>query len=350
LVAADELFQVVLKHLDVPIEIIQTEENFNSATRAFLDTDFLQPIRLGQPLIRIAILKNATSPVRVILRMSHALYDGLSLEYIVRSIHALYRGSSLPTPPRFAQYMQHIANSRKDGYNFWRSILQNSSMTTIKSVGNAPVGTYHASKVISVPLQTNADSRITPATVFTTACALMLSKETASSDVVFGRIVSGRQGLPIDCQNIVGPCTNEIPVRLRIDSDANQKELLREMQDQYLNSLPFETLGFDELKENCTSWPEATKKYGCCIAYQNFDYHPESQMQEERVQIGVLSRDIEVADQAPIHDLVLAGEAELEGPYLHVTVVANRQVCDEARVKRMLEELCGRIQALSLAL
>ncbi|KAL7793616.1 hypothetical protein V8C37DRAFT_102345 [Trichoderma ceciliae] len=357
LVAAGDLYQVVLKHLDVAIEIVQSEENFNSATRAFLDVDLQQPIHLGQPLIRIAILKTQASPLRVIIRMSHALYDGLSLEHIVRSLHALYRGRSLLTPPKFARYMQHAVNSRKDGYDFWRSVLQNSSMTVMKNVSGSarqqqvvPIGTYHASKVISVPLQVNSDSRITKATVFTTACALMLSKESGSSDVVFGRVVSGRQGLPITYQNIVGPCTNEVPVRVRIDGEGNRKELLREMQDQYINSLPFETLGFDDLRKNCTDWSEAITNYSCCIAYQNFDYHPDSEMQGQRVQIGVLSRDYEASNEAPIHDLVMAGEAETEGPYLHVTVVANRQICEEGRVKDMLEELCEKILALSLAL
>ncbi|UKZ79102.1 NRPS [Trichoderma virens FT-333] len=357
LVAAGALYQVVLKHLNVDIEIIQTEENVNSATRAFLDVDLQQPLRLGQPLIRISILKMQASALRVIVRMSHALYDGLSLEHIVRSLHILYSGGNLPAPPKFARYMQHMANSRKDGYDFWRSILQNSSMTVVKSIRSsarqqqvAPVGSYHASKVIGVPLQAKTDSSITQATIFTTACALTLSKETGSSDVVFGRIVSGRQGLPITCQSIVGPCTNEVPVRVRIDEEANHKELLREMQDQYLNSLPYETLGFEELKKNCTSWSDATTNYSCCIAYQNFDYHPDSEMEEQRVQIGVLSRDYEAGNDAPIHDLVIAGEAELDGPYLHVTVAANRQICEERMVKRVLEDVCERIQTLSLAM
>ncbi|KAM0514832.1 hypothetical protein ACHAPE_006507 [Trichoderma viride] len=353
---ADELYQIVLRHLDLAIEMIETEENINSATRAFLDMDLKQPIRLGQPLIRITILKARASPLRVILRMSHALYDGLSLEHIVRSLHVLYSSESLPASPQFSRYMQHIVDSRKDGYDFWRSVLQSSTMTVIKDVTSSThqqvvsSGTYHASKVISVPLQANADNSITPATVFTTACALMLSQEAKSNDVVFGRIVSGRQSLPITCQNIIGPCTNEIPVRAYIDQDTGRKVLLRKMQDQYLSSLSFETLGFDEIKKNCTDWPETITNYSCCIAYQNFDYHPDSQINEQRVQIGVLSRDIDTTKEVPLHDLVISGEAELDGPNLHVTIAANRQICDEARVTHMLRELCETISSLNLAL
>ncbi|KAK1250213.1 hypothetical protein MKX08_010216 [Trichoderma sp. CBMAI-0020] len=354
---ADELYQIVLKHLDLAIEMVETEENINSATRAFLDMDLKQPICLGQPLIRITILKAQASSLRVILRLSHALYDGLSLEHIVRSLHLLYSGGTLPPSAQFSRYMQHIADSRKDGYEFWRSLLQDSSMTAISGVNRSAhqeqavsPGTYHASKVISVPLQANADSSITPATVFTTACAIVLSKESKTNDVVFGRIVSGRQGMPITCQNIIGPCTNEVPVRAYIPQDTDRKMLLRKMQDQYLSSLSFETLGFDEIKKNCTDWPEAMTNYSCCIAYQNFDYHPDSQMNEQRVQIGVLSRDIDATKEVPLHDLVISGEAELDSPYLHVTIAANRQVCEEGRVTHMLRELCETINSLNLTL
>ncbi|KAI1181191.1 non-ribosomal peptide synthetase [Nemania sp. FL0916] len=357
-IASGELYQVALKHIDVPIEIIETQENINSLTRDFVDVDLEKPVILGRPLLRMTIFKKQGAPLRIVLRMSHALYDGLSLEYIIQSLHALYSGKSLPAPPRFAQYMRHMAESRKEGYEFWRSTLRDSSMTVLENVSNISNGdsgqqlppTCRASKPISIPLYANADNSITPATIFSTACALMLAKETGSNDVLFGRIVAGRQGLPFSCQNAVGPCTNEVPIRARIDENASRKELLRQMQDQYLNSLPFETLGLEELKKNCTNWPETTKKFGCCTVYQNFDFHPESEMQEQRVQIGVLSRDEKFANEASTHDLVIAGEPEPEGPYMHVTIIANRKVCDDKRVKRMVEELCENIQALNLAL
>lgn len=351
---AGELYQVVLKHLDVPIETIETEENVNSKTRAFLDEDLAKPICPGQPLIRMTILKTRASPVRVLLRLSHALYDGLSLEQIVRALHLLYSGTSLPTPPKFSQYMHHMANSRKDGYEFWCSTLHNSSVTRVGCTNDtackpqaALEGTHHATKIISVPLQATADSRITQATVFTVACALVLSHEAGTDDVVFGRLVSGRQGLPLAIQDTVGPCANIVPVRVRLDRDASRSKLLRETQDQHLSSLPFDTLGFDEIKKNCTDWPEATTNFGCCVVYQNINYHPVSEIDEKQVQIGALSRDNGVEAGAASHELVIAGEVEADGPYLHVTIAANPEVCGEERMKHMLEEVCEKIQALS---
>jgi amino acid adenylation domain-containing protein len=356
LVAAGELYQVVLRHLDVAIETIETEENVNTATNAYLDRYLNESARLGQPLIRIAILKQSSS-VRVLLRLSHALYDGLSLEPIVRHLHMLYNGRALPAPAQFAQYMQYVADSRKEGYEFWRGVLKDSPITFLGDAGSgtsqqasSPNKVLDMSRVIGVPLQALRSSVITQATVFNAACALMLSKESGANDVVFGRIVSGRQSLPVRVQDVVGPCTNAAPVRARIDADGDQQKLLRDMQDQYLMSLPFETLGFEELKRNCTDWPEAATNFGCCVTYHNFEYHPESQVEQQRVEMGILAKHGEGRKDEPMYDVAIAGEVEPDGINLKVSVVARSKLFDQERVEHLLDEVCKAFQTLNSSL
>ncbi|KAF5007943.1 hypothetical protein FDECE_5755 [Fusarium decemcellulare] len=355
--AEGELYQVVVEHLDLTIDTIETAENVNTATGDFLDSHAQELVRLGDPLIQMAILKSASS-VRVILRMSHALYDGLSFEPIVRDLHMLYNGRSLASPIQFARYMQYSANRRTDGYDFWRDVIQNSPMTVLRDPsggGNRrqeidPSKAVHLSEVVDVPLQAIRRSITTQATVFNSACAIVLSKESGSKDVVFGRIVSGRQGLPVSWQDIIGPCTNAVPVRAHIPEDGDQQQLLRDMQDQYLRSLPFETLGFGDIKRNCTDWPEATTNYSCCVTYHNFEYHPESEVEQQRVEMGVLAKHVELRKDEPLYDLAIAGEVEPDGINLKVTVVAKAQLFGEERVKHLLEEVCKTFQTLNLSL
>jgi hypothetical protein len=368
LLASGSFYQVVLEHLEVPIQVVEIEEDITAATSALNDEDLQHPLRLGQSFLRIAILKRRGSSVRVVLRISHALYDGLSLEHIVNSLHALYNSNRLLTPPKFARYVQHMTNSRKDGYNFWRSVLQHSSMTVIKSGRSArqqpgPEGAWFVEKVIKPSFPANADG-ITQATVFTTACTLMLAKITGSRDVLFSRLVSGRQCLPTSCQHIVGPCINIVPVRICIDRDTNLRELLHKVQDQYINSLPFEALGFEDIKENCTDWPEATTNYGCCSIYQNFEMQPESQVQDQRIRLEGLTQDPRtlesrdgdatlnrrILDEAPIHNVDIIGTPEPDGLHLRVVVTASRRIHEEDTVDHMLKEFCEIILTLNLAL
>ncbi|KAH7240699.1 uncharacterized protein BKA55DRAFT_677902 [Fusarium redolens] len=354
--ASGQLYQVVLKNLDVPIETIVTNQNVNTATNDYLNEHAQDPIRLGESLIRIAILKQSSS-LRVLLRLSHALYDGLSLEPIVRNLHILFNGMSLLPPTQFRRYMEYTANSQEKGYEFWRGVIGYSPMTVLSDTSNAacrqevaPSKALHLSKVVSVPSQAIRSSIATQATVFNSACALVLSKESGSRDVVFGRIVSGRQGLPVNCQDIIGPCTNAVPVRAHIGTGDNHHQMLRDMQDQYLRSLPFETLGFEEIKRNCTDWSETTSNFACCVTYHNFEYHPESEVEQQRVEMGVLSKHVELRKDEPLYDLAIAGEVEPDGMSLKVTIIARAHLFEEERVQYFLEEVCNTFQTLNFSL
>jgi hypothetical protein len=359
------LYQVVLETLPIAVDVIETDEDMASATRSLVNPGLRQPLRLGQSLFRIAILNHRSSAVRVVLRISHALYDGLSFEHIVRSFHAIYNGVVLTTPSRFAGYIQHMAESRELGFRFWRSVLQRSSMSNISDARRNPKqapkssGTYVVAKTIKWPFQ--ARDNITPATAFTTACAIMLAKETGLSDLVFGRVVSGRQNLPDQWQNIVGPCTNEVPVRVFLDESTTPRELLHKVQSQYLDSLPFETLGFDEVKANCTDWPDSVKDFGCCTTFQNFEMRPESQIQGQSIRLDGLDfcDDNDESDEAsdvltktvlhesPLRSMEITGIPRAESSGLRITVGADLQVLEERTAERMLEELCGALTLLT---
>lgn len=357
--AAGELYQVVLEHFDLQIDVVETEENVHAATNDFVDRILEVPVHLGQPLIQFTILKQASS-VRVLLCLSHALYDGLSLEHVVRDLHMLYKGRSLLPANQFSRYMQYMDHTRKAGCDFWRDVIQDTPITVLGDVDAGgrelevkAARTLHATKIIGIPLQAVRSSIITQATVFNAACALVLSRETGAKDVVFGRIVSGRQGLPVSWQNIVGPCTNAVPVRARIndnDDDDNHRQMLRDMQDQYLLSLPFETLDFDEVRRSCTNWPATANNYACCVTYHDFSYHPESEMEKQRVEMGVLARKDALLKEEPVYDLGIAGEVEPDGVHLQVTVVAKTRLFSKERAAYLMEEVCRLFESLNSAL
>ncbi|KAJ4155409.1 hypothetical protein LMH87_000652 [Akanthomyces muscarius] len=352
---ASNLYQVILTHLDLGIDVIKTDANVHKTSSDLVDKVSKEPVRLGQQMIRVTILKQ-TSSVRVLLWLSHALYDGLSWEHIVRDLHILFKGRSLPPANQFSRYMQYLDHTRKPGCDFWRDVIQNAPITNLsdtRSRSREPeVGAprvLHAGKVISGPSQAVRGS-ITQATVFNAACAIVLSNETGANDVVFGRIVSGRQGLPVSWQNMIGPCTNAVPVRAVVDTEGNHQQMLRDLQEQYLLSLPFETIGFDEIKRSCTDWPEASNNYGVCVTYQNFEYHPASEVDQQRVEMGILAKKAELIKEEPLYDVAIAGEVEPDGIHLQVTVVVNSALFSQEAATHLMEEVCKTFQALNSSL
>ncbi|KAK8148017.1 hypothetical protein G3M48_000544 [Beauveria asiatica] len=296
------------------------------------------------------VVVEAASSVRVLLCLFHALYDGLSLEHVVRDLHMLYKGRSLLPATQFLRYMQYMDYTREAGCDFWRDVIQDTPITVLGDVGanhggrELQVGaarTLHATKIIGIPLQavrSSSSSSITQAPVFNAACALVLSRETGAKDVVFGRIVLGRQGLPVSWENIVGPCANAVPVRARIDDnesddhDHNHRQMPRDMQG------------------HCTNWPATANNYACCVTYHDFAYHPEGEMEQQRVEMGVLARKDALLKEEPVYDLGIAGEVEPDGVHLQVTVVAKTRLFSKERASCLMEQVCREFESLNSAL
>lgn len=158
--------------------------------------------------------------------------------------------------------MAYMDSTLVDGHVYWRELLHKSSMTMLnESASTGASTTSKAEKMLRMP-STFLIEGVTPATAFTAACALMLAKENGFDDVVFGQVVSGRQNLPQEYRHVAGPCANAVPVRLRASPNGDLQALLRAVQEQYLECIPFETLDLDDIKEICTDWPEALPDFG----------------------------------------------------------------------------------------
>ncbi|TLD03907.1 hypothetical protein PgNI_11271 [Pyricularia grisea] len=355
-------YQVVLKNIPVPIVISETEDDrLTNSTSDLLQGDNRKPTRLGEPAFHCTVLKNKS--LSVVLQMSHAIYDGLSLEHIVYAVHGLYHGSSLPRPPSFVSYMQNLADSREEGYTFWRSLLSGSSMTVLETCHHMRLrqgsGSGYLSRILEVPRH-KSKLNITLATVFTAACALALSEESASGDVLFGRVVSGRHPLPAAYQHVVGPCTNTVPVRVST-KNISRVDLLRQVQDQHLRSLPYEAIGFGEIKEHCADWSDATDNYGCRVAFHNFDPRPQSGVEGHRIKLETAALEVRERqlrqggsvvqesswDEEALYDVELEGFVEQNGRRLRIGIKASRQAVEEGVVDHLLEQVCTNFLALN---
>jgi hypothetical protein len=94
-------------------------------------------------------------------------------------------------------HMGHIASHKEDSYACWRHLLEGSKMTKV------PVSTMKdglptvLTQDISMP---SVPAGITQASLFTLTCAEALRKIIGESDVVLGRLVSGRIGLNVEFQ------------------------------------------------------------------------------------------------------------------------------------------------------
>ena len=312
-----------------------------------MEEDLERPVVLGQSFVRMMILRGCNGGIRVVLRLSHAQYDGISVGHIVNTLSALYQGRRLAKPYSFANYLQLVKTRHSSAYNYWRSLLHGSLVVTLKQPPKASSETLGngsllvAEKSVSA-LVTTRDT--TPANVFTAACAIMLRKISKSDDFVFGRLVSGRAGLPGHLQDIVGPCLNAVPVRVQRMSSLTEQEILASVQKQSIDGMPHEAAVTDELIRCCGDFPENALRSRCFTRYQNVDETPGTEMAGSLTRLNVIERDHrEVLGFS--QGTAITVTATPRGSSLDLSLRGNSNYFDQEMLERMLDEVC---QALSI--
>lgn len=329
-----QLYQAIFESLSQPLEELPSsssiEDQFEQVCSQYMEC----PVTLGSPFMQFTLLREANVRTRLVLSMSHALYDGISLSLMMRDLGAFYRGEMLPKARNFSSYMEHAVAHKTEGYDYWRGLLNGSSMTTLSP--EVPATTLNELPTIvdrDVPFP-NLPPGVTAATLFTSACATMLAKLSGSSDVVFGRLMSARSNIPRALQSLVGPCINTLPVRVSFGNGATKDDVLTTIQRQYLDGLPYETTSLENIATHCSQWPGHMLDVQCTTQFQNID---ECWLLDVPAATSRLNARHE--RDMPVPAGYLHIQAAPRGEQLNVNVMAG-PVYSHARVLQILDEVC----------
>ncbi|KAF3054868.1 Nonribosomal peptide synthetase 13 [Daldinia childiae] len=272
--SGDSFFQAIFDSWKPTINVINDVDSAEITLNKVIEEETNSPISLGAPLIQFTLIKEKTGKSKLAFGRSHAVYDGISIGQTLKVLAGIYNGST-PEIKDFRQYVNHTQSNKARSYSYWRKALENSSITTLPYGSSSPA--QDGPPIVlkrSIPTP-KTPSGITQASLFTLACATVLSRLTGSQDVVFGRVVSGRAAVPASLQDVVGPCLNRIPVRVQFTPGQSKSEQLATLQKQYVENIAHETTGLLDIVKHCTDWPQDTKDFGCWSQYQNIDENPE---------------------------------------------------------------------------
>lgn len=258
----DRFLQVVLRKLQPDFIYQETDQSLDEFTTELRQKDRENGPRLGEAFVQFVVAKHKKlGRYRIFMRLSHAQYDGFCFSKILESLQAGYNGLPVSTSPSFGNYVRESAKTISGAHDHWREVLRGSKMTEIvhrygpnyqRSAGR----TITLKQTLTVPSLSRIN--ITTATVMKAAWAATLARVAGKSDVVFGHVVSGRSGGVPNVENIIGPCLNMVPVRVVYRPEWTVFDLLGYIQEQQINNMPYESLGFREITRNCTDWPDWT--------------------------------------------------------------------------------------------
>ncbi|EHK21098.1 non-ribosomal peptide synthetase [Trichoderma virens Gv29-8] len=251
-------WQVIPRQVQkLPLQILNvgTEEDLAGFSRGFCFRD-QETLKATNAPFAVFLFRSNAKSARLVLRISHTQYDGISLPQIFNSILQGSQNASSLSPSLFADYLtsshRHLTKSRE----YWRNLLHNSSVTIAGkylpqlSAISPRREAIRLERGITIP---RLPLGITTAALLSSAWAILLSRLTGKDDIIYSQLVTGRNAAIEGVEDIVGPCVNIIPMRASLASLQTPSNLLESIQNQFIAVGEADSLG---LRDNINETPE----------------------------------------------------------------------------------------------
>ncbi|MFF6986967.1 non-ribosomal peptide synthase/polyketide synthase [Streptomyces sp. NPDC010273] len=215
------------------------------------------------PLFRLLLLRlGAERGDRLVIGRHLILWDGWSAWLFLDELFALYESGgdadALPVPGSYRDYLTWLEEQDDSvATAAWRAALAGLGEPTLL----APTATDGLEPVIpdqiDVRLAAQLSDRLrelAPAhgltlnTLLNAAWGLTLASATGRADVVFGTTVAGRPSEVPDVGDIIGLFLNTVPTRIALDPAESVLDLLRRIQGERLDLMPYEHLSLGVLQ------------------------------------------------------------------------------------------------------
>ncbi|KJZ72707.1 hypothetical protein HIM_07899 [Hirsutella minnesotensis 3608] len=342
--------QVVLREVDTRVKHLLTDKAISDCVEQYRQKDMMTTPTVNVPITDFVFLQSScdSEPRQaLVVRLSHAQFDGYSLHKLWKDLKDLYEGKTLPPAAKYSSHVQKWSRSRTaEAIDYWKDTLAESSVTKI---GNAdfsgitlcPSG---ESKLVTssrvVKAEEESLGNITMATIVKAAWAVLLTKLSGSEDVVFSQVSNGRNYTSSTVNEVVGICLNFIPVRVRLGMDQKVTELLKSVQTQHYESMAHELLDFRDIARHSTSWPRETNSQSV-IVHQNID-------PDEVFQFGDAEAWVTCSYEWPHPpDDILIESRPLGDGSLQITMDARGSILCQQNADLVVERLCCLIGTMS---
>ncbi|MBD2494910.1 non-ribosomal peptide synthetase [Nostoc sp. FACHB-280] len=260
----DKPYQVVYKQVDLPWEFQDWQhlslEEQQKQFADFLKADGDRGFALGQaPLIRLTLIQMAEDNYQFVFSFHHILMEGWSLSWLWKEFYEFYdafcqaQDLYLERPRPYQEYITWLQQQdQKKAESFWRQKLQGFTVPTPILIGknaanfaDQPADYHRQELVLSATMATDLKAfarkyQLTLNIIIKGAWALLLSRYSQESDVVFGSTSSGRPTALADAESMIGLFINTLPLRVKVDNDAVLTSWLKQLQTEEVQMREYE--------------------------------------------------------------------------------------------------------------
>ncbi|WP_034893922.1 non-ribosomal peptide synthetase [Gillisia sp. Hel_I_29] len=214
--------------------------------------------------MRLTIVQLSPSSYEFIWSHHHILIDGWCMSILINDFYKLLYGVQNKRPVTlspvslYSSYISWLEGLDKDSsLSYWSNYLSGyDSKSSLPFVNNRLEGDYSQKKehlllegdlLRSMQLLCRELS-ITENSFIQGVWGYLLSRYNNTRDVVFGAVVSGRPDAIPGIEDMVGLFINTIPVRIQYTEVSTAKDLLEEIQQGSIASLPHHYLNLSEVQ------------------------------------------------------------------------------------------------------
>ncbi|EED20596.1 nonribosomal peptide synthase, putative [Talaromyces stipitatus ATCC 10500] len=205
---------------------------------------------LGQPFSYLALIDDGKKSPKIAWTVHHALYDEWSILIIEEQLRRAYKNKIMHPPPKFSVYVSEILSRDKSEANlFWKKRLTNCSGVSLYPA--LPLKSYQVqpSKTLLRTISPKLRPGVNIQAKIYGALALVMSKLTGCSDVVFAATLTGRNAAVEGIEQIVGPTITPVPIRIQVhrEGQENTGQFIQRIERDTADMSPHQHIGIKSI-------------------------------------------------------------------------------------------------------
>ena len=309
------------------------------------------------PLTRVAIIRVADEAHHMVWSTHHLHVDGWSWPLIFRDLADFYeaerRGNSVSAERpcgygRYIEWLEQRANDQSE--QFWREMLRGISSPTpleferSSNGGDATADPFavesaYISREDTEKLQAfSRERQLTLNTLVQAAWAMVLGHVSGRDDVVFGAAYSGRPTEIHGIESMVGPCVNNVPIRIKLPSGKSFLGWLSAVQRAHFEISEHQYAPLHKIQD----WSEVPPRYrlfDSLLVFQNYFADDATKRLGPTVKIHPLA-----SPDATNYPVTLVVNP---GPELRLKIIYRRNWFDVNAITALMKQLCTLITHFS---
>ena len=287
-----EPVQEVVDRVGIPVERFDWRAHAEAERRegfqSLLDQDRARGFDLGEaPLMRLALVRAGEREHWVLWTFHHALLDGRSFPLVLREVFAFYeafaRGedADLPLARPYRDYIEWLRRLDHDSARpYWQAALGGFAEPTPLVVardreaerltgGDRGACAIRLSGALTTALKERArEASVTLNTLLQGAWALLLHRYSGESDIVFGATRAGRRSTLAGADEMVGLFINTLPMRVRLDPEAELIPWLQQLRAQQVALREHEHTPLAKI-QGWSAVPRGTALFESILVFEN---------------------------------------------------------------------------------